>query len=266
MAKTPEAPHRPVPPPIDPTTFLSRPSQVQWDHYYMEVAKTVQTRANCSGTKVGAVRVVGNRIVSTGFNGTPAGFPNCLDGGCVRCRDRELGEQGRYSEASDRNLARNRAKQLDLCICVHAEANAILSGARFGNRTEGACLYSTHSPCFSCLKETIQAGVERIVYLHPWSPSDSPSLARQYELLKEHLRGTDERNFEQLALQGEWLDEGAKSRAPDLDSEVLGIQAEAEKKAKAAERAEQRKKLKRREARAARQRSGKSGAAARTRS
>ena len=45
----------------------------------MEVALTIRKRANCLHARVGAVLVFGNRIVSTGFNGTPAGFPNCLE-------------------------------------------------------------------------------------------------------------------------------------------------------------------------------------------
>src|SRR4051812_37293283 len=68
-------------PPVDLGEFLPRVKQVRWDHYYMEIALTVRKRANCLGAKIGAVLVVDNRIVSTGFNGTPAHFPNCMKGG-----------------------------------------------------------------------------------------------------------------------------------------------------------------------------------------
>jgi len=34
---------------------------------------------------VGAVVVKNNRLLSTGYNGTPIGFKNCFDGGCERC-------------------------------------------------------------------------------------------------------------------------------------------------------------------------------------
>lgn len=155
-----------VPPALDPR-FLDRVRQVQWDHYYMSIARTVATRANCTGSRVGAVLVGDNRIIATGFNGTPAGFPNCLDGGCVRCRDRALFKAGRIKEMADKSLARG-PKQLDICICVHAEANALLSAARAGTRTDRAVLYATHKPCFTCLKEAIQAGVERVVYLNDY--------------------------------------------------------------------------------------------------
>jgi len=258
-----------APPLADPGRFLKRVGQVQWDHYYMQVAETVRTRANCLGAKVGAVLVVGNRIISTGFNGTPAGFENCQDGGCVRCRDRRLGEIGRANEASEKALAKKGSKQLDLCICVHAEANALLSGARFGNRTEGGTLYTTHAPCFACLKEAIQAGIERLVYLRPWNPSESPSLKRQYAQLAEHLRQNDERNFEQLALQSELVEgTGTALREPNLDNDIKTIRADEEQKARRAEAEAERKRQARRErdrARRAAQGSGRSSAQGRSR-
>ena len=48
----------------------------------------------------------------------------------------------------------------------------MLSAARFGIAVEGATIYSTMQPCFGCGKELLQAKVRRIVYLHPWTPSD----------------------------------------------------------------------------------------------
>lgn len=206
----------------DPGLFLPRIGQVQWDHYYMQVALTVRTRANCQHARVGAVLVLDNRIVSTGFNGTPAGFTNCLDEGCVRCNQKRLAKAGRMSEVTDPELTRG-PKQLDLCICVHAEANALLSAARFGNRIERSTLYATHKPCFMCLKEAYQAGVERVVYLYEWEPSKSPTLRQQYELLAEHLRKNDARNFEQLHPQDKLIAlTGTKPRQPVMDEYIYG--------------------------------------------
>ncbi len=212
-----------VPPLMEPRASLPRIRQVEWDHYYMEIANTVASRANCTGSHVGAVIVSENRIVSTGFNGTPAGFPNCESGGCVRCRDRQLDKAGRHSEMADRQLGRDH-KHLDLCICVHAEANAMLSAARFGIRTDGATLYSTHQPCFTCLKEAVQAGIARVVYLQEWWHADSKALKQMYNQLAEHLRSNDERNFEQLHRQRDLL-AGTSTipRAPNLDDQIVSI-------------------------------------------
>ena len=40
----------------------------------------------------------------------------------------------------------------------------MLLAARHGTAIEGGILYSTLRPCFSCLKESIQAGIQEIVY------------------------------------------------------------------------------------------------------
>jgi dCMP deaminase len=47
---------------------------------------------------------------------------------------------------------------------VHAEANAISFAARSGNSTDGADLFTTHSPCYDCAKLIINAGIVRVVY------------------------------------------------------------------------------------------------------
>ena len=117
----------------------------------------VRERANCRGRRVGAIAVKDHRIISTGYNGTPEGLTNCLDGGCARCADRDQFESGTH---------------YDLCICVHADQNAILSAACFGIATEGALMYSTMRPCFGCTKEMLQAKVRKVCYLHDWAHPD----------------------------------------------------------------------------------------------
>lgn len=216
MAASSSARNR-VPPLADPRVSLPRVRQVEWDHYYTQLALDVAIRANCTGSSVGAVLVRDNRIISTGFNGTPQGFTNCLDGGCVRCRDRILDKAGRGSEMAYQGLGREQ-KHFDLCICVHAEANALLSAARAGVCTDRSTLYATHKPCFSCLKEATQAGVRRVVYLEEWVHDDEPSMLELYELLAEHLRDNEERNFERLHRQRDLVHGTAtKSKDPCLD-------------------------------------------------
>src|ERR1044071_9475267 len=128
------------------------------DTYYMGIAMAVREKANCTGNRVGAVVVLENRVISTGYNGVPEGMPNCLDGGCLRCRN----PNGQFVSGTG----------YDLCICVHAEQNAILTAARFGISVQDATIYTTMQPCFGCAKELLQAHVKRVVYMHPWMPSD----------------------------------------------------------------------------------------------
>jgi len=141
--------------------------------YYMGIAIAVRERANCLGRKVGAVMVKENRIISTGYNGTPEGTDNCIQGGCVRCSKRAT-----YSASVG----------YDVCICVHAEQNALITAARFGNAVQGAEVYSTLRPCFDCTKAALQAKVRGIYYLHPWEyPLEE--LQEQYEILHRKFPG-----------------------------------------------------------------------------
>jgi len=75
--------------------------------------------------RVGALLIRNNRVLSTGYNGTPRGLKNCNEGGCGRCNDssNSLGEK------------------LDECLCLHAEENALLECGRGGGGAEGAVLY-----------------------------------------------------------------------------------------------------------------------------
>ena len=57
--------------------------RASWDEYFMEIAEIVKTRATCLRRQVGAVIVKDNRIITTGYNGAPAGLKHCTEmGGC----------------------------------------------------------------------------------------------------------------------------------------------------------------------------------------
>jgi dCMP deaminase len=140
------------------------------DAYFMGIALAVRSRADCTGNRVGAVVVKDRRIVSTGYNGTPAGMPNCSEGGCHRCAHR-----AEYASGTG----------YDLCICVHAEQNALLAAARFGIAVEGATLYTTMRPCFGCTKELLQARVLTVFYLHDWVHPDGAYQAEYARLQGE---------------------------------------------------------------------------------
>jgi dCMP deaminase len=145
----------------------------EYPEYFMNIAMAVRERANCLGSRVGAVLILGYRVISTGYNGTPSGMTNCDDGGCERCSNR-----GQYKSGT----------AYDICICVHAEQNALLSAARFGTPVEGADLFTTTRPCFGCTKELLQAQVNAVYYLHEWSHPDE-RFAREYERLQKRFPG-----------------------------------------------------------------------------
>jgi deoxycytidylate deaminase len=115
-----------------------------WDEYFMDIAIAVSARADCSRRRIGAVIVKRNRIVATGYNGAPAGFPGCLEGNCPRA----FSDVPAYSP-------------YDNCISIHAEANALLYASR--SDCEGAVLYSTERPCADCVKLIAGSGIVRVI-------------------------------------------------------------------------------------------------------
>jgi dCMP deaminase len=141
--------------------------------YFMGIAMAVRKRADCKGSRIGAVIVRDGRIVSTGYNGTPENMTNCTDGGCYRCANRDKFPPG---------------TGYDLCICVHAEQNAVLTAARFGIPIEGSTVYTTMRPCFGCTKEMLQAKVDAVYYLRDWNHPDEKARA-EYEKLQARFPG-----------------------------------------------------------------------------
>lgn len=118
-----------------------------WDDYFLGIAKMVALRSNCIKRKVAAVLVKDRRIISTGYNGTPRGVKNCSEGGCPRCNN--LGTSG---------------KDLEECLCSHAEENAITQAAYHGVHIKESTLYTTYSPCLICTKMIINSGIREVVY------------------------------------------------------------------------------------------------------
>lgn len=137
-----------------------RPS---WDVYFMSIAKQVALRSNCIKRKVAALLVKDQRIIATGYNGTPRGIKNCNEGGCPRCY--KVGKSG---------------ADLEECLCSHAEENAIVQSAYHGVNIKGATLYSTFCPCRGCTKMIINSGIQEVVYTHAYHMDDISA-----KLLKE---------------------------------------------------------------------------------
>ncbi len=141
-----------------------------WDTYFILQAEIAKLRSNCLTRHIGAVIVKDNRQIATGYNGTPSGIKNCFEGGCPRCMARVKGEI-------------KSGEGLDRCMCTHAEANAIMQCALFGNAgsTRGATLYSTFAPCIECSKMAISVGIKRIVVIADY-PEDGSQLPKEAKI------------------------------------------------------------------------------------
>ena len=117
----------------------------KWIDAYMDVAERFAQLSSAQRLKVGAVVVKDHRIISIGYNGTPAGWDNScedvvemLDGGVVVTRTKDE--------------------------VIHAEANAISKLARSNDGGDGAVLFCTHAPCIECAKMIYGAGVRQVFY------------------------------------------------------------------------------------------------------
>lgn len=158
-----------------------RPS---WEEYFINIAELTSLRSNCIKRRVGCIIVKDNRILSLGYNGTPAGTTNCYQGGCKRCMDQYTRTCSNDIHHTDSNNISHAAKHLDLCMCLHAEENAIL----FVSRADlvDSTIYVTLIPCISCVKKIIQCQIKIVYYIHDYSPDLDP-MSRQI-LLENGIR------------------------------------------------------------------------------
>ncbi len=62
---------------------MSRPF---WDEYFMKIMDLVKTRSTCLHRQVGALIVKDKRILTSGYNGAPAGVSHCEEVGCLMKR------------------------------------------------------------------------------------------------------------------------------------------------------------------------------------
>ena len=96
----------------------------KWDHRFMEMARLVSGWASCNRRKVGAVIVKDKRVMTTGYNGAPAGIRTCVERG--ECLRQKMGIPS--------------GQRHELCYAVHAEQNAIIQAAKLGINISGASI------------------------------------------------------------------------------------------------------------------------------
>lgn len=120
---------------------------IDWDDYFLQIAKTVSMRSNCLRAQVGAV-IVGKdkKIKATGYNGVPSKVVSCMElGECYRIKN-NIQSGTRY----------------ETCRSIHAEQNAIIQAGQ--DRCMGSSMYiwGHNFICILCKRFIVQAGIERI--------------------------------------------------------------------------------------------------------
>ena len=128
---------------------------------YINIAKEIAKSSKCVSKQVGAIIVKDGRILSTGYNGTPAGYKNCNDHWCGKYTD----EHHEWSKKHE----------------IHAEMNSIIWAARKGISVEGASIYVTLEPCYDCSKNIIASGIKEIIYDVHYEYTNSEELGRFIE-------------------------------------------------------------------------------------
>jgi dCMP deaminase len=131
------------------------------DENFINIAFELARASKCVSKQVGAVIVKDGRILSTGYNGTPAGY--------VNCRDYWDGEYTKEHHEWSKTYE------------IHAEMNAIIWAARKGISIEGATIYVTLEPCSECSKNLIASGIKRIVYAKEYEHTHSKVISKFIE-------------------------------------------------------------------------------------
>jgi len=143
----------------------------KWDARFMEMIEVIAKWASCyqQERKMGCVIVKDKRIMTTGYNGAPAGIQTCMERG--ECMRKRLGIPS--------------GTRQELCYAVHAEQNAIVQAAKLGVAIQGATLYCTHQPCSMCAKMIVNAGICRVVYSTGYPDEFSMELLREAGVVVE---------------------------------------------------------------------------------
>jgi len=123
------------------------------DYAHMKAAEAYADLSYAQRLKVGSIVTKDNRVVSIGYNGTPAGWDNICETPILK----------KVSDSPDGQA------YVDLVLetkpeVIHAEANAIAKLARSSESGEGAVMYITHAPCFNCAKLIYTAGIKKVFY------------------------------------------------------------------------------------------------------
>lgn len=114
------------------------------EEYMLEIAHVAKTRSTCVRRSVGCVITdKNNHILSTGYNGVPKGAAHCTDRNCEGAGFKST--QG-----------------LDSCNAIHAEINAITHCYSLDKAHK---LYTTTSPCMSCIKTILATQIREIYFV-----------------------------------------------------------------------------------------------------
>lgn len=145
----------------------------KWVNAFMDTATRFADLSTAVRLRVGAVVVKDNRIISIGYNGTPAGWDNT-------CEHKVYCDDGDWKEQTDKHHDEWVSyKLVTKDEVIHAEANAISKLARDGERAAGATMFCTHAPCVQCAKIIYGAGINTFYYRNTYRNDDGLEFLRK---------------------------------------------------------------------------------------
>ena len=112
--------------------------------YFMRVAEETAALSYARRLQVGCVIIKDRRILSIGYNGTPAGWDNCCEYNPDDCMGYDTGKTKPE--------------------VIHAESNALMKLCQSHDSSTGATVFITHAPCIDCAKLLYQAGIVEVIY------------------------------------------------------------------------------------------------------
>lgn len=133
---------------------LKYSKQYLLDRAFINCAKEIGALSHCVSHQVGAVFVKDGRILITGVNGTPSGYPNCDD------VFNHPGENDPNKRPWDREAHHAWSSKYE----IHGEMNGTLFAGKYGIKLDSATCYSSLQPCPDCVKNLVQVGISRVVF------------------------------------------------------------------------------------------------------
>lgn len=112
---------------------------------HMKVAEVYSKLSYAKRLQVGAIVVKDNRVISIGYNGTPAGWDNACEINLYDDAEQWVGDKTKPE-------------------VIHAEANAIAKLARSQESGQDATMFITHAPCIECSKIIYSSGITTVYY------------------------------------------------------------------------------------------------------
>lgn len=144
------------------------------DEYYLEMLKLVASRGTCIRRQVGAIIVdIRGHVLSTGYNGVPAGFPHC---GFAKLGD----HGGKICEGAGDPPGDSRR-----CLAVHAEQNALMQCIDL-NRAH--TFYVSCTPCFGCAKMIANTSIKQVVCIEKYADSEGMAVLEAAGIAVSTLR------------------------------------------------------------------------------